>query len=187
MKPRVIHVYLNWGSPMNDFEWMMKYSQELVVSQEAAIKLKETGFDKPCASYYVIRDDVPLVKPGRHTNKAKYGLMNHNDIDSCIVSAPSISDARLWLFRNHIIDSIHNGEITIDGVVIGPEQKYEKKYTIEDVMTAAQFGFENALNAHNNGLWVMPGNIAQWLCERHGYLETIPEDVKAYMKAVGGK
>ena len=67
------------------------------VNLETAKHLKENGFNKTCEFYY-LTIDLSFVPAGLRCTK-NGRKMNHNRFDDFIYSAPSVKDAKKWLFK----------------------------------------------------------------------------------------
>ncbi len=51
----------------------------------------------------------------------------------------------------------------VNGIVSNLEKRMENKYTEEDILAAAQYGFNYALTSQNDGKEIPKGNVLQWL------------------------
>jgi hypothetical protein len=69
-----------------------------IVNLELAKRLKTEGYKKPCEYYYQDKE-LPFSKSG--LKRMKNGeLLNHNEYDDFIYSAPSLNDAANFLGKN---------------------------------------------------------------------------------------
>ena len=74
------------------------FSMETLVNLELAKRLKELEYRKPCEFYYQ-DSELPFSPFG--LKRTKNGeLLNHNEFDNFIYSAPTLNDASNFICKN---------------------------------------------------------------------------------------
>ena len=85
------------------------------VSLEQAKQLKRKGYTNPCSMYYLDSDKVPYVSAGL---KIADSIINHNNHDHFVYSAPSVDDP--------LVKALLKSYTVLDGV-----KEYEEHYDVE--------------------------------------------------------